>query len=151
MIFGNDSIVNRRIIRSYDVKSLYEITSESDRPCLVGELDTMRVSVPINGRSSSAWVSSYLFGLKLGTAEAKQVSVWLKQRSATIEDCARDAFAAFLEKRRPDITTVEGKLSAMYLERLLSEYAASEGFEIVNQYAGNWGRKVRKLMEAHFR
>lgn len=153
-IIGNDSIVNRRIIRKRDVETLLELTTGWERPCLVGELDTARASVPIDGRSSSTWVSSYLFGMKLKDTKAEHIAEWLETHSNTISDHTQEVFMAFIVKSRPNLlandAAIRGKLSAMYLERLLTEYATAESFDIVSQYGGNWNRKIRKLIEVKF-
>jgi len=38
----------------------------------------------------------------------------------------------------------------MYLERLLTHHAATNQFDIVSQYGGNWKRKVYRLIESKF-
>lgn len=154
LIVANDSIVNRRIIRKRDVTKLFELVTRSFRPSLVGELDVALESVCIDGRSSMSWVSSYMFGLKLKAGSNELVAEWLESRCSKIPASTQKSFMAHLDESRRDLLTAEGipkgKLTAMYLERLLMEYATAEGFDIVSLYGGNWSRKVARLLENKF-
>ncbi|GAA0635324.1 hypothetical protein GCM10009016_27440 [Halomonas beimenensis] len=84
--------------------------------------------------------------------KAEQIASWLESRSSYIPENTCKFFMAHLEKSRPELLALDrnacGKLSAMYLERLLTEYAVLNEFDIVSQYGGSWSRKLFKLIEA---
>ena len=154
LIVGNDSIVTRRIIRKRDAAELFDLTVNAVRPCLVGELDSAKVSVIVDGRSSTSWVSSYMFGLKFGLTTPVQAADWIEGRRLSITPEAKASFMSYLSINRPELIARElpadGKLSAMYHERLLTEYAMRQSFDIVSQYGGNWMRKFARFIESIF-
>ena len=155
MLFGNDSLINRRLIRKADIVQLADLVENASRPSLIGELDTARASVPVAGYSSAAWVSSFLFGLTMGNGlNAQGLRQHLLADCQSIPSATREVFLAFLAARRRALLDANpdggGKLYAMYLERLLTHHAAAHEFEIVSQYGGNWNRKVRRLAESKF-
>ena len=155
LIFGNDSLINRRLIRKADLVQLAGLVESAKRPSLIGELDTGRVSVPVGGYSSTAWVSSFLFGMYLADGiDAQNLGRSLTAQCDTIPAQTRDFFLTFLRQRRPGLLKANpdggGKLHAMYLERLLTHHAATNQFDIVSQYGGSWNRKVYRLIESKF-
>lgn len=153
MIFGNDSLINRRLIRKTDIVTLAGLVNNATGPSLIGELDTSRVSVPIGSYSSTAWISSFLFGLKMGNGiDARILGRNLKYNCQSIPEPARDWFLAYLSRHRSEFLSMnaEGKLHAMYLERLLSHFLSQAEFEILNQYAGSWPRKIFRRLEGTF-
>lgn len=155
LIFGNDSLINRRLMRKADITQLASMVESAKRPSLIGELDTGSISVPVGGRSSTAWVSSFLFGMYLADGiDAQNLGRTLALQCDRIPAQTRDAFLTFLRLRRPGLLEAnpdgEGKIHAMYLERLLTHHAAALQFDIVSQYGGNWKRRVYRLIESKF-
>ena len=153
LIFGNDSLINRRLMRKANITQLAGMVESVKRPSLIGELDTGRVSVPVEGCSSTAWVSSFLFGMYLaGDMDAKSLGRILAAECHTIPEQTRQAFLAFLHQRRQGLLKANpdggGKLHAMYLERLLTHHAEANEFDIVSQYGGDWNRKICRLIES---
>jgi hypothetical protein len=157
LILANDSIINRRLIRTANIEELASMVESAARPSLIGEVDTAHISVPVGGYSSTAWVSSYLVGMYLpDSMNAKRLASILAADCHTIPPHTREFFLDFLRKYRRDILNTNpdggGKLHSMYLERLLTHVAATNQIDIVSQYGGGgyFRRKVYRLMEITF-
>lgn len=151
LLFCNDSVISRRLIFHQDFQRLFDLLSGAGKPSIIGELDFAKVSVPVNGRSSVCWISSYLFGLKLGDNAAVQAAAILESTCENIHVQTRQFFLEYLGDRRKKLLKVDpsdgGKVFAMHLERLMTDYAIQNNFDIVSMYGGDWNRKIRKLVE----
>lgn len=151
LILCNDSVISRRFILHRDFQRLLDLLLSANRPCIIGELDTAKVSVPVNGRSSPCWISSYLFGLNIGDSPALQMATQLESLCENMSDQTNTFFLEYLGEHRKDLLKDDprggGKIVAMHLERLMTDYAIQNEFDIVSMYGGDWNRKVRKLVE----
>lgn len=151
IIIANDSLVYRRIITKSEIKNLYDLTFASSSPCLIGELDTSKNSVKIDGVSSISWISSYLFGMKLSSKQKEKFLENFKKNTTIIDNSTKEYFENYLKLKRPDFSkcnSTNGKILAMYFERLLFIFAQSNSFEIINNFAGSNKRKLSKLLES---
>ena len=151
LIVCNDSVISRRLMVRRDFQRLFDLLDGAKSSSLIGELDTAKVSVSINGISSPCWISSYMFGLNLENISASELATQLERNCENIPEQTAAYFLNFLGNRRKDLLKSEplggGKIIAMHLERLLTDYAIQNEFDIVSMFGGDWNRKFRKLAE----
>lgn len=154
LIIANDTIVSRRLLSKYSVLNFLETTSTSslfqDR-FIVGDIDTAKESVNINGFSSCAWVSSYLFaihGVKIDTVMLVDTA---KECLNYVMDQPSNYFKTYLKSYRSEYylekKLLRSKLMTMILERQLSNYLMLEGVCFKNCFSGSKIRKIEKYFE----
>jgi hypothetical protein len=150
LIIANDSITTRRILGNRSISAFVQ-TSLDQTHALVGELELAAESVVLQGESSACWISTYLFSLSGIEVDAAQLETIVRADVAHIFDTPEHFFLRYLKQRRPSLVShpdvLQAKLGAMCFERQLTHIAMTQGANIVHAYAGNWLRKLERLME----
>lgn len=153
IVIANDSLVYRRIITKSEIKNLFDLMITNSSPCLIGEIDTSKYSVKIDGVSSISWISSYLFGIKMSSILKEKFLEDFKINTTMIDNSTKEHFENYLKLKRPDLSkckSTNSKIIGMYFERLLFIFAQRNSFEIINNFAGSNKRKLLKLLESKF-
>lgn len=150
MIICNDSIVSRRVISSHTMELFYD-TLKINGPVLIGELDTTKCSVDLNGWSSTSWVSTYLFSIQGLTVDVPQLVTAVEADVDRVLHVSQHFFNDYLNARRTNLVSTLGKrrakLGAMFFERRLTRLVIESGLPIINFCAGSLIRKAERIIE----
>lgn len=153
IILCNDSIIGRRLISKSDVNEFISALN-IEGPALIGEVDSSKYSVDLNGWTSLSWVSSYLFAIQGCEFEFLDIEMEVIKSLKRIQNSVNHPFSDYLKKRRAELFIDENRRNAkqggMFFERWLTRICIENGFNIVNCFAGNKRRKFEKFLENYF-
>ena len=152
LVFCNDSVVTRRHTTRWSIRRFLTRCDEAPSRSLIGELDVSSESVCLDGRSSTAWISSYLFGTKGWLPDPARLVLELDAEVERQLAEESSLFMAHLRAHRPsylsDPQALHSKVATMVLERRMTELASQDCVTITNAFGGSMVRKFERLAES---
>lgn len=150
LIICNDSIVLRRVVMGNSLKRFLDAVKLEER-ALVGELDTAKCSVDLNGWSSGCWISTYMFAISGFTVDVGALERAVEEDVSRVGADRDHFFNDYLQQRRKNLAadpeSHKAKLGAMFFERRLTKCAIEAGVSLVDFCAGSRVRKLERILE----